>query len=184
MNSLFSALVPAILAAAGAACIIRGTELYDALTSGAADGLKTAAKILPPLVILLTAIKMLRASGALGALETLISPAAEFLGIPAECIPITLIRPLSGSAALALAADIIAECGADSIAGRTAAVMLGSSETTFYVLTVYFGAAQNGADEHVRSLLAKKSRLALPAALTADIAGFCSAALFTNLFYG
>lgn len=175
LNVIGNALIPALLAVTAVVALTRRVDLYGALTDGAAEGLRTAIKILPPLVVLLAAVRLLRASGALGALEALLSPAAQALGIPPECLPIALIRPLSGSGALALAAETIKTCGADSIAGRTAAVMLSSTETTFYVITVYLGASGGAA---------KKSRLAIPAALFADVVGFCSAALFTRIFWG
>ena len=96
----------------------------------------------------------------------------ERLGIPPELAPLMLIRPISGSAALALGADLMREHGVDSLIGRTAAVMLGSSETTFYTISVYFGAAG-----------IKRTRYAIPAALCADFVGFFCAALFTRLFF-
>ena len=176
-SQLGGALLPALFAVTALAALVRHVDLYNALTEGAGEGLRAALGILPSLAVLLAAVRMLRASGALTALETLLAPAASLLGIPRECLPIALIRPLSGSAALAVAAETIAVCGADSLPGRTAAVMLGSSETTFYVLTVYFGGAGGG-------LRSAEGRLAVPAALMADLAGFCAAALFTRLFYG
>ena len=171
MSALMNALLPGILALVGAAALVRRVELFAALTDGAKEGLRTAAGIVPALVVLFTAIYMFRASGALDLLTGLLRPAAEAVGIPAECIPLALIRPFSGSGALALGADIIRAAGADSLVGRTAAVMLGSTETTFYVIAVYFGGAG-----------VTKSRHALPAALVADVTGFCMAALFCRIF--
>ncbi len=178
-----SALVPALIALCAAAALLKRVDLYTALTDGAMDGLRTSVRMLAPLIVLLTAVKMLRASGALGALEDILSPLSELVGLPEECLPIALIRPLSGSGALAVAAEVISSCGADSLAGRTAAVMLGSTETTFYVITVYFSAASDNAPDGTRQSIAKKSRRAIPAALAADVAGLCSAALFTRLFF-
>lgn len=148
----------------------RGTDVFDAFTSGVKDGLKTVLGIFPSLVVLMTAVGMFRASGAVDVLVKAASPALELLGIPAECAPLMLLRPISGSAALAEAAELISRYGADSTVGRTAAVMIGSTETTFYVLTVYFGAAG-----------VKKTRWAVPAALCADLAGFVSAAFFARV---
>jgi spore maturation protein B len=108
---------------------------------------------------------MFRASGALDALTALLRPALEWVGIPPETAPLVLLRPLSGSGGLAVGSDLINTYGPDSTVGRTAAVMLGSSETTFYTVAVYFGAAG-----------IKKLRHTLPAALIADIAGFLAAA--------
>ena len=118
-------------------------------------------------------IYMLRASGALDALCSFIRPVFSLLGIPSETVPLMLLRPLSGSGALAVGSDIIKQNGADSFVGRCAAVMLGSTETTFYVIAVYFGAAG-----------IKNTRHAIPAALIADFAGFLAAAFFVRLFWG
>ncbi len=173
MSAVLSAVLPAILALVGCAALVKRVDLFASLTRGAKEGVSVTFGILPTLVILLTAIYMLRASGALELLTDLLSPVASAVGIPAECVPLALIRPFSGSGALALGADIIRTAGADSLVGRTAAVMLGSTETTFYVIAVYFGGAG-----------ITKSRHALPAALIADVVGFCAAALFCRIFFG
>ncbi|MBQ3054582.1 MAG: spore maturation protein [Oscillospiraceae bacterium] len=164
-------IVPLILCGVGAFALVRRCDLYPALVRGAAEGLTTAKKILPPVVVLLSAVYLFRASGAMDVLVRLLSPILTPLGIPPECAPLLLIRPLSGSAALAAGADIIATYGVDSLIGRTAAVMLGSSETTFYVISVYFG-----------SLGIKKTGSAVPAALFSDFIGALAAALTTRLF--
>ena len=122
--------------------------------------------------MLLTAVHMLRASGAIDALSSLLSPVFSFLGIPPETAPLVLIRPISGSAALAVGADLMASYGPDSEIGRTAAIMLGSSETTFYTISVYFGASG-----------IRKTRYAIPAALVADFTGFFVASLTVKLFF-
>ena len=121
--------------------------------------------LLPPLVSLLTAVYMLRSSGALELLTELLTPVLTFLGIPPETVGLLLIRPVSGSGALAVGSDIMQTYGPDSTIGRTAAVMLGSTETTFYTVAVYYGAAG------IRRL-----RHTIPAALAADITGFLAAA--------
>ena len=138
----------------------------------AAEGLNTVKRILPPLVVLLCAIAMLRASGALDWLSALCAPVLRLLGIPPETVPLMLLRPVSGSGALAVGSELMARFGPDSPLGRTAAVMLGSTETTFYVIGVYFGA-----------LGIKKTRHAVPAALAADLIGFVTAALTVRLFF-
>jgi spore maturation protein B len=166
-----SAVLPLIILLVALTAVIKGTDLFSALIDGARDGLKTSMNILPSLVVLFTAIYMFRASGALDAVTGLLQPLAKLCGIPAECIPLVLIRPLSGSGALALGADILRTYGVDSMIGRTAAVMLGSTETTFYVIAVYFGASG-----------IKKTRHAVPAALIADVTGFIAAALTVRLF--
>jgi spore maturation protein B len=165
--------VPLILAFTAAYALRRGTDVFSGLTAGARDGLKTVLSITPALITLLPCVYMLRASGAVDALCALLRPLLSKLGIPAETVPLMLIRPLSGSGALAVGSDIMKSGGPDSFAGRCAAVMLGSTETTFYVIAVYFGAAG-----------IKNSRYAIPAALAADLAGFLAAAFFTRLFWG
>ena len=162
-----SALILASLALYGA---LRGVDVFAAMTEGIADGLRVLLRIFPAVAALLTAVYALRASGALDALTGLLAPAFRLLGIPAETAPLVLLRPISGSGALAVAGDIMARYGPDSLAGRTAAVMLGSTETTFYVIAVYFGAAG-----------VKKTRWAIPAALCADFTGFVLSSLAARL---
>jgi spore maturation protein B len=133
--------------------------------------LKLLTSIVPALILLLTAVSMLRASGAVEVISAFLSPAFSFFGIPPETAMLVLVRPISGSAALAIGAELMREYGTESLVGRTAAVMLGSTETTFYVISVYFGAAG-----------VRKTRYAIPAALIADLTGFFMAALTTRLF--
>lgn len=152
--------------------LLRKTELYPALTEGIKDGLSVIYRIFPPVAAMLTAVYMFRASGALEILTFALSPAFNLLGIPPETAPLILIRPLSGSGALAIATEIIKQTGPDSEAGRITAVMMGSTETTFYTVAVYFGAAG-----------IKKSRYAIPAALLADLAGFIAAGIMVRLLF-
>lgn len=159
-------ILPLVLLAVSLFTLHRKENLYDALISGAGDGLSTLKSIVPALVVLLTAVQMLRASGAMEALTGLLSPVFRLLGIPPETAPLVLIRPFSGSAALAVGAEIMAAYGVDSDIGRTAAIMLGSTETTFYTISVYFGAAG-----------VKRTRYAVPAALLADLTGFLMASI-------
>ena len=119
----------------------RRNDPYTLMLAGAADGLKILKTILPALIVLLTAVSMLRASGAVEWIGKLCSPVFRWVGIPPETAILVLIRPISGSAALAVGAELIGQYGVDSTIGRTAAVMLGSTETTFYTVSVYFGAA-------------------------------------------
>ena len=165
VSGLLTLTVPLLLAGVGLCGVLTGTDVFSALTDGARDGLKTVMRIFPALVALLTAVSMLRASGALEALTRLCAPILARLGIPPETAMLLLVRPISGSGALAAASDIIQTYGADSRIGRTAAVMLGSTETTFYVLAVYFGACG-----------IRHSRWAIPAAIVADVTGFVTAA--------
>lgn len=165
--------VPGLLLAAAVAALYRKVDVYAALTAGAGQGLSVITRILPSLVALLSAVYMLRASGALEALTALLSPVMEALGIPPEVTALLLIRPVSGSGALAAGSDIMAQYGPDSYIGRVAAVMLGSTETTFYTIAVYFGAAG-----------IRRTRYTIPAALTADLAGFVFSALAVRLLMG
>ena len=173
MTGALDLLIPAILVGVSVCGMAKGVDVYGALLSGAAEGLKILLTILPALVTLLTVVAMLRASGAMELLSAALAPVMDRLGIPAETVPLMLVRPISGSAALGVGSDLIASYGPDSTVGRTAAVMLGSTETTFYTIAVYFGAAG-----------IRKTRYAVPAALCADLAGFFFAALTVRLFFG
>lgn len=163
-------LVPILLLAVSVLALRKRENTYDLLLSGAADGLKLLATLVPALILLLSAVTMLRASGAVELLGRLLAPVFRFFGIPPETALLVLIRPISGSAALAVGAELMAVHGVDSLIGRTAAVMLGSTETTFYTISVYFSAAG-----------VKKTRYAIPAALIADFTGFFAASLFVRL---
>lgn len=168
--NLTDMIVPLIMGAVGICAVSKKVDIFPALTKGAYDGLKTVLDMLPSLLVLFPAVYMLRASGALEAFSRLISPVFNFIGVPPETASLAILRPISGSAATAAGADIISSQGADSLIGRTAAVMLGSSETTFYVISVYFAAAN-----------IKKTRWAIPAALCADLAVYLSSAWVTRL---
>ena len=150
-------------------------QLLPSTVAAIRAGLGCAAPldILPALAALLTAVYMLRASGALDGLTHLLAPLLTALGVPPETAPLLVIRPLSGSGALAAGSDLMRQYGTDSYIGRCAAVMLGCTETTFYTVAVYFGAAG-----------IRKTRYTVPAALTADAAAFLSAALAVRLFFG
>ena len=165
-------IVPGILLAAAALTLRKHTDPYSLMLQGAGEGLKMAGHILPALVALLTAVHMLRASGAMEIIGRMCTPLFTRLGIPPETAMLVLIRPISGSAALAVGAELMAQYGVDSPVGRTAAVMLGSTETTFYTISVYFGAAG-----------IKKTRYCIPAALFADFVGFFMASLTARLFF-
>lgn len=156
MELLFTMLIPLILAGTALYAMVRRVDVYDALLCGAKDGLSVLLRIVPALVALLPAVYMLRASGALELAAEALGPVLSALGIPAETVGLMLVRPVSGSAALGVGAELISSYGPDSLVGRTAAVMLGSTETTFYTIAVYFGAAG-----------IVKTRYAVPAALCA-----------------
>lgn len=152
--------------------LIKGINVFDAFLSGAKDGMKTAVKILPALVGLIAAISMLRASGALEFITRMLAPVTAFFKMPPEVLPLALLRPVSGSGALAVVNDIFKAHGADSLVGYTASVMMGSTETTFYTLTVYFGAVG-----------IKDARYALKAALIADFVGMVASCLVCRMFF-
>ena len=164
--------MPGLLAIIALWGMAKKVDVYDAVIQGAAGGLSVLARIIPPLIALLTAVSMLRASGFLELCAQWAAPLLNLLGIPPETAPLLLVRPVSGSAALGVGADLMATYGPDSTVGRTAAVMMGSTETTFYTIAVYFGAAN-----------IKKTRYAIPAALCADFVGFYAAALAVRLFF-
>ena len=166
-------IIPLLLCACALLTLKKKEDAYSILTDGALEGLKLMKTIAPALIVLLSAVSMLRESGFLEYLENILSPVLVPLGIPRETILLMLIRPLSGSGALAVGAELIASYGPDSPVGRTAAVMLGSTETTFYTLSVYFGACG-----------IRKSRYAPVCAIIADWVGFCAAAWSVRWFFG
>ena len=173
MSTIFSLSMPLVIAAVAICALFKKTDMFPALTRGALQGLFTIKDMLPALTVLFPAVYMLRASGALDALARLLAPAMAYIRVPPETLPLALLRPISGGAATAAAAEIIKSCEADSLAGRTAAVMIGSSETTFYVIAVYFGAAK-----------IKNTRWAIPAALCADLAVFLVSAWVCAMHWG
>ncbi len=166
-------IVPLLLLGTAAVALRRKENSYDLLLQGTAEGLKLLVSILPALVLLLTAVHMLRASGAVELLSRVLAPVFSLFGIPPETAMLVLIRPISGSAALAVGADLMAQYGVNSTIGRTVAVMLGSTETTFYTISVYFGAAG-----------IRKTRYTIPAALFADLVGFLAASWSVRFLYG
>ena len=172
LNAVSALIIPVMLCFTAIYGLYRGVDIYDCLIAGAKRGLHVMADILPALIVLLPAVYMFRESGAADMLARLLSPVFGALGIPPETAPLVLLRPISGSGANAVAGEIMASRGADSLIGRTAAIMLGSTETTFYVTAVYFSAAG-----------VKKARYAVPAALIADLAGFIAASFAARLFF-
>lgn len=167
-----SLLIPLLLTTVAVWGLRQRVDVYAALADGAAEGLRVLLRIFPNLVALLTAVYMFRASGALDWLTALLAPVLTAIGIPPETTPLLVIRPLSGSGALAAGSELMETYGVDSAIGRTAAVMLGCTETTFYTIAVYFGAAG-----------VRKLRYTIPAALTADLVGFLAAAWCVRFFF-
>lgn len=165
-------IVPLILFFTSALALGKRENGYDLLLQGARDGLNLLISLVPALIFLLTGVHMLRASGAAELLSNLLAPVFSRFGIPPETALLVLVRPISGSAALAVGAELMARYGVDSLVGRTAAVMLGSTETTFYTISVYFGAAG-----------IQKTRYTIPAALLADFVGFFMASMTVRWFF-
>ena len=172
MAAITDILIPLQLLSATALAMGRRHNAFSLMVSGATDGLKLLLSLIPTLVVLLTGISMLRASGAIDLISKLCAPLFNLLGIPPETGVLVLIRPISGSAALAVGAELMGQYGVDSLIGRTVAVMLGATETTFYTISVYFGAAG-----------ITQTRYTVPAALLADFTGFLVAALTVRLLY-
>jgi spore maturation protein B len=165
--------IPVLVAGIPLLALARRVKVYPAFVEGAKQGFETAVRVIPPLVAILVALGMLRASGAMDALTRALSPLLGPLGVPASVVPMIVVRPLSGGGALGVVGDVLRSEGPDSYAGRLVSVMQGSTETTFYVLAVYMGAVGISRYRH-----------ALPAALAADLAGFAAAVAVVRLVFG
>lgn len=152
--------------------IIKKVKIYESFVEGAKGGFDVAIKIIPFLVAILVAIGMFRASGAMDYLIAIMSPLTNLIGMPAEALPVVIMRPLSGSGSLGLVTEIMKTHGPDSFLGNLVSTMYGSTETTFYVLAVYFGAVG-----------IKKTRHAVPTGLIADAAGLIAALLICKLVF-
>ena len=150
--------IPVLLVGIPLIGMIRKVKVYDVFIEGAKDGFQVAVRIIPFLVGILVAIGMFRGSGAMDMLTNALRPITTATGFPADLVPLAILRTLSGSGSLAFTTDLIKRFGPDSMMGRTAATMYGSSETLFYVLAVYFG-----------SVGVKRTRHAIPAGLAGDL---------------
>jgi spore maturation protein B len=164
--------IPFLLVVIPLVGIIRGVKVYDVFIEGAKEGFQVAVRIIPFLVGILVAIGMFRGSGAMDLLNALLRPLAEATGFPSELVPLAMLRSLSGSGSLAFATDLVNTHGPDSLLGRMAATMYGSTETTFYVLAVYFGAVG-----------IRRTRHAVPAALAADFVAAIAAVAVCYWFF-
>lgn len=164
--------IPFIILVIPAYGFVKKVKVYESFTDGAKDGFNTAVRIIPFLVAMLVAIGVFRASGAMDIVTNALSPITNLINMPAEVLPLAIMRPLSGGGAQGVMSELVTNHGADSIIGRTASIMQGSTETTFYVLAVYFGAVS-----------IKKTRHALPAGLIADFVGIITAVLVANLMF-
>jgi spore maturation protein B len=165
--------IPVVVAGVPLYALMRKVKVYGAFVEGAKEGFQVAVRVIPPLVAIVVALAMLRASGTMEGIAAVLAPVTNRLGIPASVLPLILVRPLSGGAALGVVADVLRIEGPDGYAGRLASVMSGSTETTFYVLAVYFGAAG-----------VTRYRQALPAALAADLAGFAASVVVVRFLFG
>lgn len=167
-----SAFVPLLLMFVGLYALYKGVDVFPTFVEGAKVGLRTAVGILPTLIGMLTVVYMLRASGAIDFAAAALAPILRFTGIPQECAALVLLKPISGGGGLALGSEIMSRCGPDSYPGRVAAVMLGSSETSLYTISVYCG-----------HLGLRHSRYAVFAALLADLTAFTVSALLVRLYF-
>ncbi len=148
-------------------------EIYDVFVEGAKDGLKTILQILPTLIGLMVAVGILRASGALSLLEKAISPFADLIGYPKETVPLTFMRLISSSASTGILLDLYKNFGPDSFVGRFVSVMMSSTETIAYTMSIYF-----------MSIKITKTRYTLPGAITANIAGVVASLWISNVLWG
>jgi spore maturation protein B len=165
-------IIPFILLFVPLFAYYKDVSVYDEFIEGAKEGLLLTWNLLPFLIAMLAAIAVFTNGGGMALLQKLLSPLCEWLGIPGEVLPLALMRPLSGSGSLGLTASIISDYGPDSFVGRLASIMQGSTETTFYVLTVYFGAVG-----------IKKFRYALWVGLIGDVVAFFTAFYLTKAFF-
>lgn len=164
--------IPVLLFVIPVLAFTKKIKVYEVFVDGAKEGFEVAVKIIPYLVAILVAIGMFRASGAMDIFVKLISPLTDAIGMPAESLPAALMRPLSGSGTLGIATELMVEHGPDSFIGRLVSTFFGSTETTFYVIAVYFGAVG-----------IKKTRHAVPAGLIGDLAGLLAALFICRLVF-
>lgn len=172
MNIISLWALPAIIILILTMGLIKKVPIYEVFTDGAKDGFKVAVNIIPYLVAIIVSISMFRASGIIEMAGNLLQPVLAYLNVPADTIPVILVRSLSGSAALGIFSDIANTLGPDNYATKLSAVMVGSSETTFYVLAVYFGAVG-----------ISKLRYALLVGLLADFIGIAAAVAVCNFIF-
>jgi spore maturation protein SpmB len=166
-------MLPALIAGLVLYGWAREVRVYDSLVVGAKQGFDVALRIIPYLVAILVAIGMFRASGGIDLMVAAIGPFTALIGMPAEALPMAILRPLSGSGAFGVMTEIMKTHGPDSLIGYMVSTFQGSTETTFYTLAVYFGAVG-----------IKDTRHALPACLAADLAGIVAAVFIVNLMFG
>ncbi|MDR3552844.1 MAG: spore maturation protein [Clostridia bacterium] len=171
--SFGSYLVPLVIVAIIAFGLFKHENVFELFIGGARDGISAAFSILPALVALMTGVAMFKASGAVDVIVSALAPLGKTLHFPSEVVPLALMRPISGSGSLSVLEQILKTYGPDSLIGRTAAVMQGSTETTFYTIAIYFG-----------SVGITKTRHTVPAALSAEFCGFVMSILAVRMFFG
>ena len=172
MDKLSIYILPIIIFSIVALGFFKKVPLFDSFLCGAKDGLKSTISITPALIGLITAIAMLKASGALDIFTAFVTPVTNFFKIPSETVPLMLLRPISGCGSLAIVDSIFSKVGPDSFPGKVASVVMDASETTFYTVAVYFGAIE-----------IKNTKHTIFAALTADIVGFIMAIIVVKLLF-
>ncbi|VAW64183.1 Spore maturation protein B [hydrothermal vent metagenome] len=172
MQQLATLIIPLFILFIISHGLIKQIAVYEVFVEGAKDGFSIAVNIIPYLVAMLFAIAVFRASGALEFILSLLSPLANMLGFPPEIIPMGIVRPLTGSGSVGILAELINTHGENSLTVKIAAVIFGSTETTLYVLAVYFGAVK-----------IKNTRYAIQAGLIADLAGFIAAIIITSWYF-
>ena len=172
VNALSLLSIPFLLSFFPLYATLRRVKVYEEFVEGAKEGFKTSVMIIPYLVAILVAIGMFREAGGIKLLSDLLKPALDAVGFPTELLPMSLVRPLSGSGSLGLFSDIVKEFGPDSLLARTAGTIFGSTETTFYVIAVYFGAVG-----------VKRTRHAIPAGLIADLVGVIASVIICRMMF-
>lgn len=168
-DAVSSGAIPVIIALVALVGAVRGVKVYEVFVEGAKEGFEVAVRIIPYLVAVLVAVGMVRSAGLLDLVSKALAPVLAWVGVPAETLPMMLVRPLSGSGADGVMVELMKEHGADSMPATTAAVMSGAADTTFYILAVYFG-----------SVGIQRIRHGLWAGLIGDMAGLFAAAWFTR----
>lgn len=172
MNNFSVYIIPAVVVFIVTFGLAKKVAVFEIFLDGAKDGLLSTFSIAPSIIGLITAVTMLTSSGILDVLVKFVAPAANFLGFPSEILPLLFLRPVSGSGALALVNSLFSQVGPDSFAGRVASVLMSSTETTFYAITVYFAAVG-----------IKNVKYALKCALFIDIIGFVLSIISVKLFF-
>lgn len=172
MKIINSSLIPTVVLLIILHGAFKGVDVFSEFLNGAKNGFKIIYNITPSLIALILAINMMKASGGLDVLCSLLSPVTSLLGIPEKLTPLAILSPISGSGSVSMFESILKDVGPDSFLGRVASVMMGSTETTFYTMTIYYG-----------SVGIKKSRHTLPCALCADFTSFILSPIMVQLFF-